>query len=221
MGNWNMSKLLHRVLAAAAAIAALSAAAHASAANLLANGDFEANGGSLDGWTVTLNGQAQLGALTAAIYHPCCSTTGSEPAYSSNHFAEFDDGNVTGLAILSQSFNSILGAAYTLDFDLGAFGNGHNDVLVAGQTFSQSFTVTGDNNNDTTFHHQTIAFTGTGGVQTIAFAVNGGERDNTDALLDNVVLSGGAPEPAAWALMLTGFAGLGAALRRRPKTAVA
>jgi len=216
-----MSKPLRRVLAATAAIAALGAGANAGAANLLTNGDFEDAGGSLNGWGVTLNGQAQLGALTAAIYHPCCNTSGSEPAYSSNHFAEFDDGNVTGLAILSQSFASILGATYTLDFDLGAFGNGHNDLLVAGQTFSQSFTVTGDDNNDTTFHHQTITFTGTGVTQTIAFAVNGGERDNTDALLDNVVLSGGAPEPAMWALMLTGLAGLGAALRRRARTAVA
>ena len=52
-----------------------------------------------------------------------------------------------------------------------------------------------------------------------------GERDNTDALLDNVSLTldrpnGGVPEPAAWALMLSGFAAAGVALRHR-RTAVA
>ena len=44
--------------------------------------------------------------------------------------------------------------------------------------------------------------------------------DNTGAVLDNVSLDitkgAAVPEPGAWALMLLGFAGLGAALRRRP-----
>ncbi len=40
---------------------------------------------------------------------------------------------------------------------------------------------------------------------------------------DTIVISGGAgvPEPATWALMLVGFAGLGAALRLRGKKVVA
>ncbi|HSU81218.1 MAG TPA: PEPxxWA-CTERM sorting domain-containing protein [Thermoanaerobaculia bacterium] len=32
-----------------------------------------------------------------------------------------------------------------------------------------------------------------------------------------VTVGSSAPEPGTWALMLTGFAGLGAALRRRPR----
>jgi hypothetical protein len=43
--------------------------------------------------------------------------------------------------------------------------------------------------------------------------------DGNDFALDDISLSaqspGGVPEPAAWALMLLGFGGLGAALRRR------
>ena len=33
--------------------------------------------------------------------------------------------------------------------------------------------------------------------------------------LDNVLYAGGVPEPATWAMLLMGFGGLGAALRRR------
>ena len=41
--------------------------------------------------------------------------------------------------------------------------------------------------------------------------------------LDNISLtqSGGLPEPASWALMLTGFGGLGAMLRKRRRVMTA
>ncbi len=107
-----------RRLSVAAAIAAVCATS-AHAGNLLTNGDFEANGGSLDNWTVIMVPGAQVGVLTAADYHPCCFTVGSEPAYSDNHFVEFDDGNVPGEAHISQSFNTILGAHYTLSLIWG------------------------------------------------------------------------------------------------------
>ena len=38
---------------------------------------------------------------------------------------------------------------------------------------------------------------------------------NAGVFLDNVSVTGGVPEPAAWAMMLIGFSGLGALLRRR------
>jgi hypothetical protein len=201
----------------ATAAAAVLIAGPAAAANLLTNGDFEAGGGSLNGWTVTLNGAAQLGALTAADYHTCCFTVGTEPAYSDNHFAEFDDGNVTGLAVLSQMFNTIAGAHYTLSFRAGAFGSGHNMLFVGAPGVSDSILLTANNNADNTFATYTYGFTGTGAQGGVAFGVNATERDNTDAILDDVSVTrtGGVPEPAAWALMLLGFGTAGAALRRR------
>lgn len=184
--------------------------------SLLTNGDFEAGGGSLAGWTVATTASGSVFAATAAIYNPCCGTSGSEPAFSGNHFAAYDAGNVTGSATLSQTFNSVLGGLYTLTFDLGAFGAGTNTVDVTAQGVTQSFVVGPNNNADTTFHGQSINFTGLGGLQTVAFTV-ATVSDNTDALLDNAALTGpaGVPEPAAWALLILGFGGTGAMLRRR------
>jgi hypothetical protein len=210
------------VLTAGFVAALLGAAGAAQATGLIANGDFEAAGGSLNGWTVTTTQDGNVFAGTGAIYNPCCGTTGSAPAFTDNHFAAYDSGNVTGSATLSQTFESVLGGAYALTFDLGAFGNGTNTVDVTAQGVTQSFVVSADNNADTTFHPYTINFTGLGGLQTVSFSVST-VSDNTDALLDNVVLRGpsAVPEPSVWALMLLGFGGAGAVLRRRRTLAYA
>jgi hypothetical protein len=214
---------LSHVLAAAAATAALGAAVQASGAELITNGDFEAGGGSLAGWTVTLTGAGNADVLTAADYHTCCGTIGSEPAYSSNHFVEFGDANVTGTETISQSFNTLAGHNYLISFDLGAFGAGSELVSFQVGLFSDTLTANANNNNDTTFGNHSYLLTSTGGLKTISFSVTS-FPDNIDPILDNVSVLGdaaGAPEPGAWALMLTGFAAAGAALRRRSNTAVA
>jgi hypothetical protein len=206
----------HLALSAALSLSLIGAGGAAHAASLLTNGDFETAGGSLNGWTITTTADGNVAAMTAAEYAACCATTGSEPAYSGNHFAAYDGGNVTGSATLSQTFGTVAGQTYALSFDLGAFGGGTNTVDVTVQGVTQSFTVNANNNNDTTFHPETISFTGLGGAQTVSFGVTT-TADNTDALLDNVALAGPnlVPEPATWALLVLGFGGAGAALRRR------
>ncbi len=68
----------------------------------------------------------------------------------------------------------------------------------------------------------------TGGWEVFTFDVIGTGSDTLEFfsrndpgynLLDGVFV--GAPEPATWALMLSGFVGLGLALRRRVKAAAA
>lgn len=60
---------------------------------------------------------------------------------------------------------------------------------------------------------------GTGSLK-LFFAAESG--DNVGPLLDNVSLSlGNVPEPATWAMMLMGFGGMGAVLRRRRTLALA
>ena len=208
------------VLAASSiALGAVIAAHSASAAELIHNGDFEAGGGSLASWTVALTGAGNANVLTAAGYNPCCGTFGTEPAYSHNHFVEFGDGNVLGTQEISQTFNTLAGHAYVISFDLGAFGGGFNTMAFNVGPLSDSITASANNNADTTFGQFTYTLMSTGGLKTISFSVASTGADNTDAILDNVSvhgdLVGGVPEPTTWALMLTGFGGLGAVLRRR------
>jgi len=196
------------LLTAAAAAAALALAAPVQAAELITNGGFE-NG--LTGWTSS----GTVNVNTAADYHPCCGTVGSEPAFSNNHFVDFGSGNTAGTDLVSQAFHDLSGSLYTVTFDLGAFGSGTNQITAEAGGASQTFTVVADDNNDTTFHPQTFSFLGTG-LDSVKFTVVATGPDNTDALLDNVSVSGIAvPEPATWAMMLVGFGGLGAMLRRR------
>jgi hypothetical protein len=67
----------------------------------------------------------------------------------------------------------------------------------------------------------TMAFTAHATTQTLSFLSDGAPGGNLPpvALLDGVSL--GVPEPAAWTLMLLGFGGLGAVLRRRRRLAPA
>lgn len=211
-----------RFLLCATLAASLGLGSAAHAAQLITNGDFEAGGGSLAGWTKTLTGAGNADVLTAADYFPCCGTFGSEPAYSSNHFVEFGDANVTGTETISQTFNTLAGHNYLISFDLGAFGVGSELVAFQVGTFSDTLTAVANNNNDTTFGNHSYLLTSTGGLKTISFSVTS-VPDNIDPILDNVSVTGdrGVPEPAGWALMLTGFLGAGGALRRRGRTAVA
>jgi hypothetical protein len=83
-----------------------------------------------------------------------------------------------------------------------ANGQSTGVVAIPSQGFSgwreQSFTFTADSTSDT------LTF--------LAFGTPGGEPPFS--LLDNVSLTA-VPEPAAWAMMLVGFGGLGAVARRR------
>ena len=92
---------------------------------------------------------------------------------------------------------------------------GSNDVITA--------QVNVANHGFTGWMTQTYDFTAASATQTLRFLAVGGPGGLPPiAAIDNVSLTGGVPEPAAWALMLVGFGGLGAALRhRRRRLAVA
>jgi len=68
-----------------------------------------------------------------------------------------------------------------------------------------------------------MTFKATGPTETLSFLATGGPRAAVPpfALLDGVSLTGGAPEPATWAMILVGFGGIGAMVRRRRALAAA
>jgi hypothetical protein len=208
-------------LALAGLAITLAAAAPASAAQLIQNGDFEAGGGSLTGWSST----GSVDVLVAADYVPCCATTGTEPGFSSDHFAAFGADNTVGPHTLSQTFATVIGETYHLFFSAGALGLPGGQVLLVAPLGSYGGggifnTVT--SNFDRAFFGSDIDFQATEPLTTLEFTVNTPGVDGHDAILDDVSVTGpsitdgggaAVPEPASWALMLTGFATLGAALR--------
>jgi hypothetical protein len=82
---------------------------------------------------------------------------------------------------------------------------------------SGDFLSTNDGAHSNLWESESLSFTATGASTTISIVGNVGQNY---VGLDNVILTGGrapggVPEPATWALMLMGFGGLGALLRRR------
>ena len=205
----------YQVAAAIAALTLGAAGATGAQASVLLSSDFSAG---LSGWTVI----GDVAALTGAQYGACCGVVGSEPNLSTNVFASFGSGNVSGLNEISRAFNTVAGRLYTVSFDNGAFGQGSQALIASLNGVSQgSYNGLVTNNVDTTFTTQTFSFVGDGAQATLAFHVTT-SPDNVDALLDNVSVSA-VPEPATWAMMIIGFGAVGGAARsaRRRQAAFA
>lgn len=149
-----------------------------------------------------------VAVANGAAYQPCCGTSGN----LTNNFAAFGGGNRPSGSILSTSFGTVLGRVYTVSFDFGALGGGSETLTVSAGGQQIVVAPVANNNLDQTFSSAFFTFVGTGSNATLS-AFSGGV-DNVDAILDNVTVSA-VPEPAAWAMMIGGFALVGATSRRR------
>jgi hypothetical protein len=198
-----------RTTLAAALIFGMPAAAQA--ANLLVNGDFEAGGGSLAGWTIT--GAMAVG--TGALYGPCCDTSGSEPAYSGNHFATFGANDIEAANTITQSFATVIGKLYDVSLRYGALGGagmqGINFNISGGPGFA--FISAANNDLDATFTTFTTSFIANNTSTTISFS-NFSGSDGIDPILDDVSVTT-VPEPTSWTMLIAGFGLVGATMRRR------
>jgi Protein of unknown function (DUF642)/PEP-CTERM motif len=213
------------------AVALLGAAGAASAAELLVNGGFEDIGAGavpeswggltyyvdgthvaptgihLPGWTV-LSGSVDL-TQTTSVWGP------SGGGVYSLDLDGWDPGTIT------QSFNDVVGATYTVSFDYSRNpANAPNSVSALVTAGAGSDTVTAvdgafGGEGSMTWQESSFTFVGTGHDAITLHSLDA--SGNAGVFFDNVSVSGQAavPEPASWALMIGGFGMAGAMLRRR------
>ncbi|HEY3887679.1 MAG TPA: hypothetical protein VGL73_03840 [Caulobacteraceae bacterium] len=209
--------------AAAGLAALLLAATSANATNLITNGDFETGdftgwtevdqAGGFGSWFVQAEGD---GTPINGLPTPTLATGGS--------FFASTDQTGQGSHSLSQSFTGTAGGTYVLSFDayandlsgVGPEGTGTDYTTYPNQhvevDLNGSVIYYGILTPDWAAYSINVSSDVVTGTNTLTFV----EVDNQLVLnegLDNVSLTAGAPEPAAWALLLTGFAGLGGAAR--------
>jgi hypothetical protein len=120
--------------------------------------------------------------------------------------------DLDGSTFTESSLSTIMSFApgtYTLSFDLA--GNARGDIdkttVITLGNFTQSITLA----SNAPFALHTFTFTTTGGQ--LSFTDMSGGNNDIGNVLDNVTVSS-IPEPATWAMMLLGFAGLGFVFRQ-------
>lgn len=204
-----------RMCVTVAAMAALAGVAVAGE-NLIVNGSFEQAGvnpgsgwtpmgggvTSITGWTTWGAGIDYMGTVTAA----------------SDGVRSIDLNNVTSGGGIMQSFATVAGWVYTVEFDLSANMYGgpalkEMEVSAAGQSavFEFDYVAAGSAPANPAWERVTWSFVGTGSSATLLFK---GLNDGVyGAAIDNVVVTGRVPTPGAGVLL--GLGGLLAVLRRR------
>jgi hypothetical protein len=199
---------------------------------------------------VVLAGALAAPASAAIIYPVSANGSSSYPGYPDADAIDQGAGSdVSDWASLGQGASSFLnldlGAVYTLDqafvTDRVTSGGGNNGYVGGLSDFTTQFSLQGFTNASFTtaigsalvFNHTapipsgpssfgtTVALGGltTQFVRYQVLATNGSNPGLSD--IHFATRDGGVPEPATWGLMLIGFGGMGAILRRRRAAALA
>ena len=193
-----------------AAAACLAIAAPASAAVFTDNFESYAVGGNQTNfganWTVT-SGSVDL--VGPGFFGELCNL-GSK-------CVDLDGSSSDAGVFASLALNLTGGVTYTAHYDLAANrrGAGTDLLTVMFGSTSALYTLVSTSASDP-FTTQALSFTpGSTGAYNLSFSTAGG--DNIGPLLDNVavVAAVAVPEPATWAMMIMGFGGVGALMRRR------
>jgi len=200
-------------LAGAVTAASLFGAGAASGATVLFS-DFEEaavpTGGfaffdAADGWTKT------TGTTGIEIQDHAA---GAPAATGGQQFVELDSDSNS-----SMFYTFAAGGTYTVDFLYSprpGIGPDSNTIslYLNGVLLTPPGSLTGGPLDATDWNaYGSNAFTAAAG-DTLLFAAEG-TSDSLGGYLDNIQISTAIPEPATWAMMLFGFGGLGALLRRR------
>ena len=224
-----------RILGAGLLAAAALIAIPASAANLLINGSFE---DGLNGWT--------SGGVSGDGFPPVVIPYNSTNGYPTGAFGEpippdnavgnpgFDAVGdhalyfVADLAhpqTLSQLVSITGGLSYTFGFDVYLPANGQANAngatfsaTVGGLTFAVINASTAP--GQTWLHYSGAATAAFSAVDSFVLSYDSFGVPAKDFVIDRVYFADSTtvPEPTTWAMMLVGFGGLGAVLRRRRLT---
>jgi Carbohydrate binding domain/PEP-CTERM motif len=185
-------------LSCAAAAASVCIAVPASAAELVTNGGFET--GDFTGWTQSGNTGATLVTSNSAYVH------------SGTYGAAL--GPVGSQGTLSQLLNTVSGETYNISFWLrndGGIPNSFDAFFGTQQLLATAAQGT------SAFYNFTYTATGSSPTELrFDFQQNPAFWGLDDVSVQGVM--GAVPEPATWAMMLLGFAGIGFAMRRRGST---
>ena|SRR6185312_5128573 len=235
-----------KLLSSVALAAALAIGSAAHAGDVITNGNFSSSsyaagtndqfgtgfgGQGVTGWTgnggyniyfgtnVTTNAVSQYPSSGEHLYGTAFPIDGAFVAL---------DGDSEAQGMISQDLTGLqVGKAYTLSFDwaAGQLANRSGDITeqLAVSFGADSFNTGVLNVASGGFsgwNHVTYVFTAAQTNQTLSFLSIGTPNGLPPmALLDNVSLT--VPEPATWAMMLIGFGGIGAMIRRRRQVLVA
>jgi hypothetical protein len=198
-----------KVVAMAVGASALAGAAHA---NMIRNGDFSnpnVGGGYAffatlpGGWVNDNSDTLEVG--TSTIYGlPCATAACQNLEVNANTFDTVSQ-TVSGLTV---------GETYDLSWLYGGRPGGGTQVLDV--SFGGA-PVTSDTGSIGVWTLNSFEVTATSTTETLTFAseVTDGLPSYGNELTDVSLVTLPVPEPAAWAMMLAGFGGLGAAMRAR------
>lgn len=203
-----------------------------AAASLLAAGAANAslivNGGFADGLIPASGGFQTVGVSSGVI--PGWNVTAGNVDWIRGYWQSSDgdgysiDMNGDTQGTIAQTISTVAGKTYHLTFDMSGnpdAGSDTRNIRVdtggASTLFSYVFTTGAsplNNSSNMNWAHKALTFTATGASTQIRFASGDFGRCCWGAALDNVAVSSAVPEPTSWALMMSGFFGAGAILRR-------
>ena len=203
---------------------ALALAGSANAAELIVNGGFN------NGATVSAPGGGFQTVGTGSSAITGWSILSGDVDWIKGYWQSSDgdgfsiDMNGNNPGAIAQTINTVVGASYTLTFDMS--GNpdnyrgdtriaviGANDSIIG----SANYSLTGGNSAaNMMWEARSFSFVADSATTQISFTSgNGGDNCCFGAAIDNVSVTGAVPEPATWAMMMSGLFGMGLALRGR------